>query len=80
MSVHFLPSLRQTAPINGLGLHEAGRHLRVAARLLATAVSEAIRRQRTRRDLIALEGHLLRDIGITPLDAAFEANKPFWAA
>ena len=36
--------------------------------------------RRTRRTLSALEPHLLRDIGISPGDAAQEAARPFWKA
>ncbi|MCW1931112.1 DUF1127 domain-containing protein [Pararhodobacter zhoushanensis] len=32
----------------------------------------------TRRDLRALDTHLLRDIGVTPAAAAREARRPFW--
>lgn len=35
---------------------------------------------RTRRDLRALEPHLLRDIGITADQARIEAQRPFWDA
>jgi uncharacterized protein YjiS (DUF1127 family) len=35
-------------------------------------------RARGRRELLTLDGHMLRDIGITPLQAEAEAYKPFW--
>jgi uncharacterized protein YjiS (DUF1127 family) len=35
-------------------------------------------RVRQRRDLAKLNPHLLRDIGITPYEAARECRKPFW--
>ncbi len=40
----------------------------------------ATRRQRayTRRLLAELDGHILRDIGLNPWDAAREATRPFW--
>lgn len=37
-------------------------------------------RQRTRKDLQRLDGHLLRDVGIDPLTAETEANRRFWEA
>lgn len=37
-------------------------------------------RQRTRKDLQRLDGHLLRDVGIDPLTAEVEANRRFWEA
>ena len=38
----------------------------------------AVRRRRQRRALARLDGRLLRDIGVTPEQAAVEARKPFW--
>ena len=35
-------------------------------------------RFRQRQDLTALDDHMLRDIGITRLQAEAEATKPFW--
>jgi uncharacterized protein YjiS (DUF1127 family) len=37
-------------------------------------------RSRGRRQLLLLDEHVLRDIGITRLQAEAEANKPFWRA
>jgi uncharacterized protein YjiS (DUF1127 family) len=37
-----------------------------------------IRRARQRRALAALDDRSLRDIGITRVEAAREAGKPFW--
>jgi uncharacterized protein YjiS (DUF1127 family) len=37
-------------------------------------------RSRGRRQLLMLDEHVLRDIGITRLQAEAEANKPFWRA
>ncbi len=47
---------------------------------LALAVVAADLRRRTRRDLRALDVHLLRDIGLDPAQARAEAAKPFWRA
>ena len=35
-------------------------------------------RARQRRDLAALDDHILKDIGISRADAGREASKPFW--
>ena len=35
-------------------------------------------RQRERHALSLLDGRLLKDIGVTPIDAAHEIEKPFW--
>lgn len=37
-------------------------------------------RRRERRQLMEMPDHLLRDIGITRVDAFHEADKPFWRA
>ena len=38
------------------------------------------RRSRERRELAAMSGRALQDIGITRWHACSEANKPFWRA
>lgn len=48
-------------------------------RLWRAAVRWAAR-ARQRRDLAELDAHLLKDIGVTPGQAAREAAKPFWIA
>jgi uncharacterized protein YjiS (DUF1127 family) len=35
-------------------------------------------RYRARRELVKLSPRDLRDIGLTPAQAGFEADKPFW--
>jgi uncharacterized protein YjiS (DUF1127 family) len=37
-------------------------------------------RSQARHELLALDDHLLRDVGITPYEARMEAYKPFWRA
>ncbi len=41
-------------------------------------VVAAYRRYRTRQILARLDGHMLKDIGVTFAEAEHEANKPFW--
>jgi uncharacterized protein YjiS (DUF1127 family) len=41
-------------------------------------VSWLIDRQRQRRALLDLDGHLLNDIGVSPRQAREEGRKPFW--
>jgi uncharacterized protein YjiS (DUF1127 family) len=36
------------------------------------------RRYRSRRHIVRLDGHLLKDIGVSFAEAEAEANKPFW--
>ena len=43
-----------------------------------TLIARWIDRARQRAALAALSDHELRDIGITRVDAAREAGKPFW--
>ena len=49
-----------------------------ALRRLASMIREWRRRTRSRRELLTLNEHLLKDIGITRFDAQYEATKPFW--
>jgi uncharacterized protein YjiS (DUF1127 family) len=53
----------------------SGRWSRFAARL-----AQWRRRSRERAALARLDLRALRDIGLTPADAAREINKPFWRA
>jgi uncharacterized protein YjiS (DUF1127 family) len=43
-------------------------------------VQKAWRRYRSRQALAQLDARLLRDIGVTPMEASNEMNKPFWRA
>lgn len=38
------------------------------------------RRHQSRTELIRMNAHMLKDIGLTYADAEREANKPFWRA
>jgi len=38
----------------------------------------AYRRHRSRQLLARMDGHMLKDIGVTFAEAEHEANKPFW--
>jgi len=48
------------------------------ARRVVATVTEWRRRIRERSQLAALDDRMLRDIGITRLDAQYLSNKPFW--
>lgn len=37
-------------------------------------------RRRQRRELLSLDDHLLKDIGVTRVEAEVEGYKPFWRA
>lgn len=37
-----------------------------------------LRTYRTRRDLKAASEHLLKDVGLSPEQAQYEARRPFW--
>ena len=47
---------------------------------LGAVVTQAMERRRARRELIRLDEHMLRDIGLSRSQALFEAHKPFWRA
>ncbi len=44
------------------------------------AIRTAWRRYRSRQRITELDGHLLKDIGVSHAEAEAEANKPFWRA
>jgi uncharacterized protein YjiS (DUF1127 family) len=52
------------------------RILRFAA--ICRLIGAWIERSRQRKALATLDDYLLRDIGITRVDAARECDKPFW--
>jgi uncharacterized protein YjiS (DUF1127 family) len=45
---------------------------------LGRALARWWRRSRERGELARFDGRSLRDIGLTPAEAAYEINKPFW--
>jgi uncharacterized protein YjiS (DUF1127 family) len=47
---------------------------------LALTVATWELRSRTRKHLIDLPDHMVRDIGLNPNDVTCEAEKPFWRA
>lgn len=49
-----------------------------APRLSWASVRLAWRRYRSRQSIAELDGHLLKDIGVTFAEAEAEANKSFW--
>ena len=52
--------------------------LRDASDHLVATLREWSRRNRERAELAALNGRMLKDIGLTRADAEFLSNKPFW--
>ncbi|MET0094443.1 MAG: DUF1127 domain-containing protein [Sedimenticola sp.] len=66
----------------------SGNHTRrllkphLSLKCIVTALLKQIhflwQRQRQRRQLMTLEDHLLKDIGISRADAVREGQKPFW--
>ncbi|WP_298728697.1 DUF1127 domain-containing protein [uncultured Ferrovibrio sp.] len=70
----WLAGTRNPAVFDGLGGPSWWLFLRAAATLLATWR----RRIAARRELAQLDIHSLRDAGIDPSIAAFEAAQPFW--
>jgi uncharacterized protein YjiS (DUF1127 family) len=47
-------------------------------RRLGRTLARWWRRSRERGELARFDGRSLRDIGLTPAEAAYEINKPFW--
>ena len=71
-----------TAPAQGLGPALPRRESRFASWLSRARARIALWQQRSqgRRQLLALDDHVLRDIGISRVQAEAEAHKPFWRA
>jgi uncharacterized protein YjiS (DUF1127 family) len=59
-------------------LPRAWRTLTAASLHAVDAILTWRERARTRRQLLMLDDRLLKDMGITRLDAQSEAEKPFW--
>ena len=54
--------------------------VRAALRRFGGWCMTCIARSEQRRRLAELDEHMLRDIGVSPRDAAEESAKPFWRA
>jgi uncharacterized protein YjiS (DUF1127 family) len=67
-----------TRPLREPWLATAWRSLDAALQHAVDAILTWRERARTRRQLVMLDDRLLKDIGITRLDAQGEAEKPFW--
>jgi uncharacterized protein YjiS (DUF1127 family) len=65
-------------PLREPWLASARRALDAALQHAVDAIWTWRERMRTRRQLAMLDDRLLRDIGITRLQARSEAEKPFW--
>jgi uncharacterized protein YjiS (DUF1127 family) len=72
-----MPAL--TSQLDQLASHPLPAFSRVLVAATLTVVTWQLR-YRTRSNLRALPDHMLHDIGLTPMDATFEAEKPFWRA
>jgi uncharacterized protein YjiS (DUF1127 family) len=62
------------APLRQASSHPLSGFLSAAR----AALREWHRRKNIRLDLARLDERMLRDIGLTRLDAEYEINKPFW--
>ena len=73
-----------TVPARGVASPPRERRANVSAGLRLRQGLDTLRlwreRARGRQQLRAFDDHLLRDIGITRLQAEAEAHKPFWRA
>jgi uncharacterized protein YjiS (DUF1127 family) len=56
----------------------AWRRTHAALRHAVAVLREWRRRSRDRAALASFDDRMLRDIGVTRVDALFEINKPFW--
>ena len=56
----------------------AGRDHPARGTLSWDGLRAAWRRHRSRQNIARLDGHMLKDIGVSFAEAEAEANKPFW--
>jgi uncharacterized protein YjiS (DUF1127 family) len=65
-----------------ISLHDTSQATLAGAVAAFAAVGEVLatwrRRAQERRELANIDHRTLRDLGISPTDVQFEANKPFW--
>ncbi len=65
-----------------ISLHDTPQVALAGAFAAASAVGQVLatwrRRARERRELANIDHRTLRDLGISPTDVRFEADKPFW--
>ena len=87
MKLQALPLSRSCVPAAGRAqAYSPAPTQGIAERLISGAVAffdlliEWQARENQRRDLITLDDRLLRDIGISRVDAEREFAKPFWRA
>ena len=74
-----LPTSRYPERIPGESLWRAFSHaLSGFLSVARAALREWYRRKNSRLELARLDERMLRDIGLTRLDAEYEINKPFW--
>ncbi len=76
------PDILRSHPAYALGqaAEKGGSRVLGAFAALGASLTQALARQRARRELVRLDEHMLRDIGLGRSQALFEADKPFWRA
>lgn len=72
------PSFAGTRPASSVTRSAPSRSLSSIALRLVETVEVWAERRRQRRALLELSEHMLKDIGISRVDALREAGKPFW--
>ena len=80
---HYLASHSLPQPGSSQYAHPVVRVLRAVDSFLGSAMNTLLiwdRRHRDRLHLTGLDERMLRDIGVTNVDVAHEAAKPFWRA
>lgn len=78
MSAHFSTRSTGQTPTFTAAVVRAAVVAREMASALLEQVMEWRERRCQRRQLMSLDDHLLKDIGITRIEAYAEGNKPFW--
>jgi len=74
------PSANGSARLRPRSRQSATNPLRTLFHRLRKAYGLAIARSRQRRQLLEMDDHQLKDIGITRAEAELEGRKPIWKA
>ena len=75
---HIGYGVRRGRCLHGRAVRQGSLRLYCVARNIAQVIAVWRDRVRMRRRLSRMDNHLLRDIGLSRLDAKREINKPFW--
>lgn len=80
MNIHFIDGFTKIGELLSRLAGEAMKGANALSQAAAAVFALWRARRRQRRELRSMDGHMLRDIGLTRPRALTEAYKPFWRA